>query len=297
MKRKRFEDILDECISAYLAGDRSIEDSLFLYSQYARELEPLLRAAADTAAALNELKPPSHTEERIRQHILRAASERAAARALTSQISGFGRRRRSALSVWAVALPAVAATTAVALVVGLLAAGGTFDGGSGRERSSVVSVSERPDFAANLTNARRHLDEMQDKARTGGTIAPSEIEALTGATRRLAETTESSPPMADDDQEALESIVEEQLVLLGRLSATARDEDSDEIEIAWSVTISLAAAAGIPLNEPTATVSPGPSASPAASPTATPRVEPTPLHSPTPSPSPGVTPTPSPRPN
>ncbi len=59
MRRGQFEEILEECLSALLEGRRSIEESLSLYPAWRARLEPLLRAADEIAAGLDETPPPS----------------------------------------------------------------------------------------------------------------------------------------------------------------------------------------------------------------------------------------------
>ncbi len=43
MRTRRLEEIFEECLSAYLEGERAIGESLSLYPDMAGELEPLLR--------------------------------------------------------------------------------------------------------------------------------------------------------------------------------------------------------------------------------------------------------------
>jgi len=286
VKRKRFEDILDECISAYLSGQRSVEESLSLYPSLARELEPLLRAAADTAAAIQELKPPAYAQERIRLNILRAASERAAARSLTSQIEGFGPNRREGLPAWMIAAPAAAVVAAVLGLSAVLISGGLSGGDETPTGDTSVAVSRDPGLVQDLTDVRRRLDVIRQKARAGVTIRQTEIQALTGATLRLGEAAESQP-LEEAEQDELEDIISDQLVLLSELSAEADSDDEEEIEDALDATFGVAIALGIPIEEPTnvVTASPSPTESPVASPT--PEA--------TPGPSPAISPPPSPQ--
>jgi hypothetical protein len=70
MSARRHEEILEECLSAYLEGRRSIEESLSLYPSYASDLEPLLRAAIRISDALAAESPPAHVHERGLQRFL-----------------------------------------------------------------------------------------------------------------------------------------------------------------------------------------------------------------------------------
>ena len=275
MKRRKFEEILDECISAYLSGRRSVEHSLSLYPSIARELEPLLRAAADTADTLQELHPPPHVRERIRERILRAANERAAARALTRSIDGFAEPPASR-SYWFVVLPAVAATAIVVIAMLFLRDSSS----DSSDRSSSVTVIERTQFAADLSDARRQLDVLRDKAAQGREVTPADLEALMGATLRLAQTAEPEELRAMD-QARVESMIEQQLVLLDQLSGET--EDAEGIEDAVAATVSVAAVFGVAV--------PGSSPGALPSPAATSGTGPSPggISTATPVPSPSVT--------
>jgi hypothetical protein len=283
MQRRKFEEILDECISAYLSGRRTVEESLSLYPSVARELEPLLRAAADTAEALQQFSPPPSAQERIRLNILRAANERAAARALTREIdlTPQSRMRWS----WVLVAPAAAVLAGVVVVSGLFLAG-SLDRSAGGQDSEVL-VSEAPAFSDQLSNARRQLAELRVKARTGQAITTADIDAIAGTTRELAENTERAD-IAVTEQEELADILEEQLVLLGQLETG--NGRGDSIEDAVAATFTTAAVLGIPIDEPSPT--PAASASPSPAPTSTAEATPAPSSSPTPSPSP--TPAPGP---
>ena len=282
MKRRQFEEILDECISAYLSGRRSVEHSLSLYPSIARELEPLLRAAADTADTFREINPSAHVQERIRVKIQRAAAERASARALTRNIDGFSSRREGH-SHWWLAIPLVSAAAAATVVTGLLFLREDAPDSPGETAS--VSVVERPQFAAHLSDARRHLTALQSKAAGGGEVTPQEIDALLGTTLRLA--TGAQPGLDAGDQAEVERILEEQIALLGLLTGASGTE-SDQIEAAVETTVSVAAAFGVALH-PAA-----PDASPARGATASsPATHPAGSSPPAPSPSSPASPAPT----
>jgi hypothetical protein len=252
VKRRQFEEILDECISAYLSGRRSVEHSLSLYPSIARELEPLLRAAADTADTFQAMHPPPLVQARIRQRILRAANERAAARALTRGIDGFA-ESPATRSYWFVALPAVAAATAAVLVTGMLfLRDSSSDSSTG---SASVTVIDRTRFASDLSDARRQLDVIRDKAARGQEVTPDDLEALLGATLRLGQNAEPEQLPATD-QARVESMIEQQLVLLDQLSSET--EDVEGIEDAVAATVSVAAVFGVavPGSSPGAAPSP-----------------------------------------
>lgn len=282
MKRRQFEEILDECISAYLSGRRSVEHSLSLYPSIARELEPLLRAAADTADTLQQFHPPPQVQERIRQRILQAAAERAAARALTREIHGFEPRRHHS-GYWVAAFATVAVATGAIVVLGLSL---LRDSSSGSTRDPVgVSVIEHPEFVSNLDEARRQLDALQLKAARGEQVTSADLEALVGATLRLAGTAQPAQ-LAASEQLKVEEMIEEQLGLLEELGDDARE--SDDIEDAVAATVTAAAALGVPVPVITPDTGETPTASPRA--TATPDATTDATPSPSPLPSSGAPP-------
>jgi hypothetical protein len=287
MRQRRFEEILDECISAYLDGRRSVEQSLSLYPSVARRLEPLLRAAADTFDVFQELQPAAQAQERIRQRIVRAAAERAAAKALTSQISGFGIGSGRPLFGWAMVGSAVAGVAGL-LIVGAAVLPGALseDGGTGTTDRSAVSVNSSAGLDRSILNARQRLDAIQQKARTGRDIGLQDLGALTGATRTLAEATHPDTLEASDAVQ-LEEIIHEQLSFLERLGASSTQAEKEEIKTAMVLTLQLAESLGID-DEATAT----PEASDAASPTVSPTATPEETATATPEPGPSATPAP-----
>jgi hypothetical protein len=76
MKAKRLDEVLDECLSAYIERRRTIEESLSLYPSLRGELEPLLRTAVEVVDAYSEASPPPEVMERVRQTFLDAAALR-----------------------------------------------------------------------------------------------------------------------------------------------------------------------------------------------------------------------------
>ena len=248
MRQRRFEEVLEECISAYLDGRRGVEDSLALYPSLARQLEPLLRAAADTADAFRDLKPVAGAQERIRQRILRAASERAAARLLTSQIPGFGPRRGgppvrrglvATILAWMAALVVVSGPVAFELL---------------DDRMT------RREMISSTSTARRRIQEIRERTRSGQPIAVADVAALAGAASDLAAAADP-PALAAGDEAALQQIVQEQLLLLQQLSAASAGVETEEIEAALVLTKQLAASLGISFdegqNDTPATTAPG----------------------------------------
>src|SRR5216117_309304 len=110
MKARRLDEVLDECLSAYLEGRRGIEESLPLYPALRHQLEPLLRTAIEVADTFGESSPPEHVEERGRQEFLTSASVRQRAKLLTydlnfaQRVGEVARRRRRLLILAAVGI-------------------------------------------------------------------------------------------------------------------------------------------------------------------------------------------------
>jgi hypothetical protein len=288
MRQRRFEDVLDECISAYLEGRRSVEESLSLYPSLARRLEPLLRAAADTFDVFQGFKPTGQAEERIRQRIIRAAAERAAARALTRQVHGFGAsEERRPVRSWALAGSALAGLAALAIVVGVVVPGVLSGGDSEPDQRTSVATSDTPALGTSIQNARQSLDVIQQKARAGRDIGLRDLGALSGATRTLTEAADPNT-LAEGDADELEELIAETRSLLSRLESRSTPAEKEEIETTLVLTHQLAESIGID-DEASAT----PRATPAASDNATPTTSPTPTSAATPTATPEPQPSPT----
>jgi hypothetical protein len=287
MRQRRFEEVLDECISAYLDGRRSVEDSLSLYPSIARRLEPLLRAAADTYDAFQAFRPPLQSQERIRQRIVRAAAERAAARALTRQIDGFGSGPRQPFPGWTAVGAAVAGLAALFIVGGAVLSGALTDGGgNGADETTGAAPAATAGLDTSIMNARQSLNAIQQKASAGRDIGLRDLDALTGATRTLVR--EADPEVLEEkDADELEEIIHEQISLLERLNSRSTKAEQEQIETALGLTYALAESLGI---EDAATASPTATAEPTQAATTTPEAA-TPTA--TPAETPGAPPTPT----
>ena len=268
MRQRRFEEVLEECISAYLDGRRGVEDSLTLYPSLARQLGPLLRAAADTADVFRDLKPVAGAQERIRKRILRAASERAAARSLTSRIPGFGPRPSGQPVRWGLVATILAWMAALVVVSGPV----VFE--------LLDNRVTRREPIANTATARRQIQEIREKTRSGQPIAAADVAALAGAASDLAAATDP-PALAAGDEAALHQIVQEQLVLLQQLSEASAGIEAEEIEAALALTKQLATSLGLsvdggPDDNPAATATDGQTPEPTerATPSTTPSDQP-----------------------
>ena len=277
MGRSEFEEIFEECLSALLEGRRSIEDSISLYPAWRGRLEPLLRAAEEIAAGLNEVPPP-HVKERGLQRFLEAARMR--------------RRLQRILSVqtertpwWRWASAGLAAT----VVIGALALMSVTLMAEDGERLSRVSVSVSPYFAMERPAARSVLLQtplevvqervaaLEDSVRDGESVGVAFLEALEEADNDLAADLDSPEDIALMERVAAVSVASRQYELLQKLQGQSSGEQARAVEA------SLTAAEGVLEKLGAApTPSPTPSPTPAPTPAPTPSAEGTAAPSPMP---------------
>ena len=275
MGRSEFEDIFEECLSALLEGRRSIEESLSLYPAWRGRLEPLLRAAEEIAAGLNEVPPP-HVKERGLQRFLEAARMR--------------RRLQRILSFQAERTPwwRWASTGLAAMVViGVLALLSVTLMAEDGEMLSRESVSVSPYFAMERSASRaapvqtplevvqERVAVLEDTVRDGESVGVAFLEALEEADNDLAADLDSPEDIALLERVAAVSVASRQYELLQKLQGQYSGEQ------AWAVEASLMAVEGL-LEKLGATPTP----SPTPAPTPTPTPEPTPPAEGTAAPSP-----------
>ena len=267
MGRSEFEEIFEECLSALLEGRRSIEESLSLYPAWRGRLEPLLRAAEEIAAGLNEVPPP-HVKERGLQRFLEAARLR---RRLQRILSFQAERKRW----WRWAYAGLAATVVIG-VLALMSVTLMAEDGEGLSRAS-VSVS--PYFAVERNSARaapvqtplevvqERVAVLEDSVRDGESVEVAFLEALAEADNDLAADLDSPEDIALMERVAAVSVASRQYELLQKLQGQSSGEQARAVEA------SLTAAEGV-LEKLGAT--PTPSPEPIASPSPTPTPAPTP---------------------
>lgn len=267
MGRSEFEEIFEECLSALLEGRRSIEESLSLYPAWRGRLEPLLRAAEEIAAGLNEVPPP-HVKERGLQRFLEAARLR---RRLQRILSFQAERKRW----WRWAYAGLAATVVIG-VLALMSVTLMAEDGEGLSR---VSVSVSPYFAVERNSARaapvqtplevvqERVAVLEDSVRDGESVGVAFLEALAEADNDLAADLDSPEDIALMERVAAVSVASRQYELLQKLQGQSSGEQARAVEA------SLTAAEGV-LEKLGAT--PTPSPEPIASPSPTPTPAPTP---------------------
>ncbi len=275
MGRSEFEEIFEECLSALLEGRRSIEESLSLYPAWRGRLEPLLKAAEEIAAGLNEAPPP-HVKERGLQRFLEAARMR--------------RRLQRILSIQAERMPWwrwASAGLAAAVVIGVLALMSVTLMAEDGERLSRVSVSVSPYFDMESSTApaapvltplevvQERVAVLEDSVRDGESLGVAFLEALEEADNDLAAGFDSPEDIALMERVAAVSVASRQYELLQKLQVESSGEPARAGEA------SLTAAEGV-LGKLGATPTPSPTPSPTPTPIPTPSAEGTAAPSPTP---------------
>ena len=279
MGRSEFEEIFEECLSALLEGRRSIEESLSLYPAWRGRLEPLLRAAEEIAAGLNEVPPP-HVKERGLQRFLEAARMR---RRLQRILSFQAERKR--WWRWA------SAGLAAAVVIGVLALMSVTLMAEDGEGLSRVSVSVSPYFAVERNAARaapvqtplevvqERVAVLEDSVRDGESVGVAFLEALAEADNDLAADLDSPEDIALMERVAAVSVASRQYELLQKLQGQSSGEQARAVEA------SLTAAEGV-LEKLGATLTPSPEPIASPSPTSTPAPTPSAVGTAAPSPTP-----------
>lgn len=288
--KRRFEEIVEECLSAQAEGRRSVEESLSLYPSVALELEPLLRTAANVSYAFEGLNPPAYLLERGRLRFVAAASERRRAREIARGVWGFGRTRMSwNIRHWGMLGSGVAAACALVLVGAVaLMSGGSDGGGTAVDNAAPTSPAARAEFAANLEDLVDQLNHVKFKA-LRGTVASEDIRALLRATEALAD---SGQPPDEASKQAAEQLLNEQYALSLELSQSASPEQAGDYQEVLSVTKNAANTLDVDLSTPTPVATDQPAA--IGTPVETPTPTPTDLATETPVPTEAPTPTPTP---
>jgi hypothetical protein len=183
MKASRLEEVLDECLSAYLDGRRTIEESLSLYPDVRRELEPLLRTAVELAEAYAEPPAPPRRQERGRQEFLNSASVRRRARELTQDVNFSRRLARAALGKPQAGLIVVLVLTFAAVATAVMA----FDSSSSDKQMQAGFVP--PPVNPAISDLRQTQDLLRDQLTNGALgeqdVSPEFFRELAERTREL----------------------------------------------------------------------------------------------------------------
>ena len=185
MGRGEFEDIFEDCLSALLQGHRSIEESLSLYPAWRGQLEPLLNAAAETAAGLDQTPHPYARERGLLRFLEAAHGKRRLKEAFSHQAEALPWRR------WAhAAIAAVVAIGALAFMSATLMAE---DGQRLGNSVSVLPYTPTPESTQDPASALTPLETVQQEVaalelavREGETVDVPFLEGLEEASSQLA---------------------------------------------------------------------------------------------------------------
>jgi len=290
MRRRRLEDILEECLSACLEGRRSIEESLSLYPGFAEELEPLLRTAAEVARETYYWGPPEELQEKAHGRFLTAAQRREGKLVV-----------RPALWRWGLA---AAAGGVVVVALTLVSMALLRDSGSqppAGVRVELLTPAPTPAGTGAVAVLTPHLEKVHTKlaelrttVEQGGPVQ-NVITELKAATSEIAMQLKTASAVDEAEKKELVSVISEQYVLLSSLvEGPAVNGEFEEVKSTLGLTEEIARQLGLTLPELTATPTPAPTPIPTPEPTPTPA--PTPEPTPTPTRTPEPTPTPAPTP-
>lgn len=259
MKARRLDEVLDECLSAYLERRRTIEESLSLYPDLRTQLEPLLRTALEVTGALAEPSPPHHIEERGRQKFLDSASVRRQAEALTGDLHLSRRLARAAWGRPQIAfLGAVFVLTFVAVAITVA----TLDSSSGN------SPPQAGFLPATVTPAVGDLRQAQEQLRTqtlaGGEVSPAVIRELADQTAGLESRVGEFSTLDSQSQLELQRVLGYQYLLLHMIvdaqptagvapQARRALGLTEQLAAVWGVDLPAVPSPTAPLHSPAAT--------------------------------------------
>ena len=281
MSARRLEEILEECLSAYLDGRRSIEESLSLYPALAPDLEPLLRTVTQLNTTLGEYNPPRHVQQRGLNRFLSDARVRRDLKALEASggrgwIATFFQKYRLGMAGAAMSVAVLAAVFGGAMLMGA---------GDSSEPQAASNPTAGPATPAAVINLSQAIANIRDK---GTQVQKSDIDALARAARDVGATSaEDLAPVRDRVQQQLQDANQ----LLSDIAAN-QPEVAPEAQEAQGTVYQVAAAIGLPT--PPAIVATSTPVPAATAPTVTPTpVPPTPSDTPAPTPTPTEAPTPT----
>lgn len=283
MSARRLEEILEECLSAYLDGRRSIEESLSLYPFYASQLEPMLRTATGINFALNSYSPPAHVQQRGLNRFL---SDARARRNMKSLQVGAVRPSRFAITWQKYRLGFAGAAMAVLILT--VSVGGTALLGGEGTGSNVFNNTDSATPAV-VINLQQQVDTLR-LHRDSQSVTAEDIDRLFAATEALRNAPDSEIELAlasiEQTLNDADALVTEIIATNPDLAQPAQDAQDTIREVAADIF-------GTPTPVITTTpdtVTPEPTIAPTDAPTATP--EPTEPPTPTLPPPPSDTPPP-----
>jgi hypothetical protein len=264
MKQRRLDEVLEECLTACLAGRRTVEESLSLYPSLSDHIEPLLRTALSVADSFQDYNPPSYVRERGLQRFLASARARTRARALTRDMGVRPATASWGLRQWGFLGSGIAAAVSLVLITGVV-----MSNGSGGDGGFVFNRTPEPTASRSSTvrNFTQHVDTISAKLSRGQDVAAEDITRLTQIASQIGD-----PSTLDQaSQSELANSVPNAIAALQTID---NNQSSPEVREALSAANELKGKL-VPEFSPGATVGPGPSGQPTQTPAATPPPAPT----------------------
>ena len=256
----RFEDHLNECLTALLNGERTVEECLALYPEEAPRLEPLLRTGLSLKGALR-VEPRAAFAEAARERLLEASGQSLAdalnagprpsfARAARQRFLAAAQKMFEARQRWRFPLPAPslrALSVAVSAVVIIFFSFGTFlvatsgDALPGDWRYPVKRASEnvrmtltfdgdaRRDLRLDL--AAERLSEIEQLAKKGHSIDAGLLNDLKGQTASALGSLDASQIEPEKAKEIVE-LAQKQKEVLASVQPLVALEDQELLKAA-----------------------------------------------------------------
>ncbi len=277
MSTRRLEEILEECLSAYLDGRRSVEESLRLYPTYAPELEPILRTATSINTTLNSYSPPAHVQERGLHRFLSDARARRNMASLSvgvqapSRLSVFWQKYRLGFAGAGMAILIVASAIGASAMIG--------DSGGNED---TVTVPTREPSPAVVTALQQQLENVRTK-KANQQLTADDIIRFEAAMAELQNAPDSETNHVID---TIAQTLTEADALVAEIIATQDPELAAPAQQAQDKIREVAAGFGVGIVTATPVVTPAPTAEPTPAPTDAPTATPEPTGEPTPSPTP-----------
>lgn len=276
MSTRRLEEILEECLSAYLDGRRSVEESLSLYPSHASDLGPLLRTATSINSTLNAYNPPPHVQQRGLHRFLSDARARQNLKSL--KVSGSQRGRLSV--IWQKYRLGFAGAGMAVLILAASVGGATImdTSGSGNQVTDPRTDSATPAVVIAL---QEKVNIIRSKA--ANQVTPDDLRELRAAVAELQNTSQEDIEPARD---SIEQALNDANALVSEIIQTSQDPDlvqpaqetSDQVrDVAGGLGLTLSPTPTVVVTTPPEdTPTTAPTAEPTPEPTAPPTAEPTP---------------------
>ena len=303
-ERNRLEEVLEECVSAYVEGRRSIAESLSLYPSLASQLKPLLTTAAELSDNFSAYNPPIYARDRGLATFLASARDRARLKAISRSFP----RHSILAAIWqGRQLPALAAVAAVVVVTVAMASGVLTGNGGGEGGDFVAPIQTQgaPSTAATTPTVGSHAQQVAgiaDRLRHGERISSEELATLNEATKQLVADISDLNSLSPEDKATLEHSLQERDAIVEAIIAQDPSKAADPVvQETIDLTRTVAGAFGPSPVPPTPTAvvaptdTPAPTApatdAPTAVPTAAPTAPPTAVATPAPTAEPTAPPT------